>query len=719
MGTICKLWRELMTATLLCGCLAPALAAFEPLEAVVERNYYVDESVAAVHFLLPAQPAEAELQVRTTVTLPAGEPLIVSAQVEQVPGLTTLYLPLTTVPLGSFTTTLQLLAGDRVIWTGEDRLVRRPSPPAGVRVVQIDRYRLIPLIDGEPWFPLGIIGVWQEHLQQVADAGFDLTMRWKGTTTSARFQRGEPYDSPTNRAVVNEYLDAVQAAGMYALESPVKLVEEDMYMRYRDPDWHEKYPVVNQEIVPGIVKLARRHPAVVGYYSYDEPDNFYPRDPPDSKRRLLMQEGVEQFYHVVHELDPYHLVVTLFAVGLQKVQDWQAWDMPARDFYINDSRHMSLVYERARESALVAQQRRSPLLFTPLFEESSAQLKPISPEAQRAQTYLGVIGDARGLLWWDWPAAYAPNWQMLQQLIGELRELRPILVERTPVHEVSYPRAGSERSVKLLVKAHDGKVYLIAANTEYATVETTIRLPAGITGPAQVWFDERELTVENQTLQDTLEPYGRRVYELQGEWPYGGTVELSLEVGEDVKPRDVELTPTEQNLVINGSFEHDYATTPGWPIGWHQADSVMQAGVVGEPGGPWNIDATTAWHGERSLRLERTEPGRGDGNDAFNFATAPATDQRIHYPSAGTYTCSLYLKANRPALVWLMLGWGNLHRLEVSTQWQRYSVTYDAQGGNSFIRLYIMDQGKLWIDAVHVAPGKGASAYGGSSATGK
>ena len=201
--------------------------------------------------------------------------------------------------------------------------------------------------DAQPWFPLGVIGVPAEHFGDLRRAGFDLTMRWKGDTTRRRYDRGQSFDSGHNRATVLPYLDAAHAAGLKVIEAPIKLVEESLYVKFRDADWRDKYPIISHQIVPGIVRLTRDHPAVVGYYSYDEPDDFYPEQP-EHPKHLLMRRGVEEFRQVVHQLDPHRPVMTLFAVDLQKVRDWDAWDVALRDFYIGVDQPMTRVCDVAR-----------------------------------------------------------------------------------------------------------------------------------------------------------------------------------------------------------------------------------------------------------------------------------------------------------------------------------------------------------------------------------
>ncbi len=697
---------------------APAPGFADDAEAVVELNYYTDESEAAVMFDLGPDAAAHDYTLSAAV---GGTPVTASGPVDASgEGVSRLTLPLKDVPEGEHPVKLTVTDGDKTVWETTDTLKKIAPAPAGIRVVQNDRYNQIMLVDGKPYFPMGVFGVFPQYLQEVADAGFNVTLRWKGMTTMNHYDRSQPWDSPKNTAAVDDYLDAIHEAGMYAVETPVKLAEKALYHRFRDvpgeyakgPYWKDKYPIINEEVTPGVVKNARDHPAVIGYYTYDEPDNFYPTTP-DHPKHLLMQEGVEAWYETVKELDPYHSAMALFAVGLSKVEDWNAWDVALRDYYIYRDKHMSEVYEAAVDSAVVAQKLRTPFVYTPLFEKSSGRPVPLSAAEQRSQTYLSLAADVKGLFYWDWPAAYAPNWEMLKQMAGEVEDLSPVLLTKSPRQAVKYADQGTEKSVKALVKNHGGMTYLIAVSAEPAPVSFEIELPSGYDGPAKVWFEERDAAVSGGVLKDEFEPYGRHVYELSDQpWPDGAALTLSVKVGEAEEFVDPEFKLSRDNLLMNTSFEYDYARLPGWPVDWHPADSVMQAGQVGAEDGRWTPTTKQAHHGKRSLQLIKEKPGRGDSNDFYNYMTVPTARQDVRYPRGGDYTVSFWARGDRPTAVVVMHGWQQLEAVKVTTEWKRYEQTFNqGSAGKGFIGFAAAEQGTVWLDAVQLEVGGKATPY--------
>ncbi len=698
-------FRRISRIALLLGLVAsgPATRAAPGFEAAIELDHYTRETSARIVFDNPGAGNTALLRVRAVTTGSAG-PMIAEAPLAA-NGPTWIELPLADFPEGTAKVRLSILRGDRPVWQGTDTLTKLPPPATGARDVQVDRFRRILLIDGEPFFPMGVFGVFPADLPEVAEAGFNLTMRWKGATTRRRYDHGKSRDDAPNRASVRDYLDAAHAAGLLALEAPVKLAEEDLYMKYRDSGWHAKFSIINTELTPGVVRLARTHPAMIGYYSYDEPDNFYP-DTPDHPKHLLMQAGVEQWYETVRSLDPYHPVFTLFAVGLDKVEGWKAWDVGLRDFYPEQNQPMSHVYDRAAESARVAWKLRTPFVFTPLFEESSARPVPLGPGEQRAQTWLALAADVKGLFYWDWPALYEPNWRMLRQLAGEVRGMAPILLEPAPAQKLSYRDAASAKSVKALIKNHAGKAWLITVNAEPAPAHVNFRLPGTFNGRVEERFSRNVIPINDGGFADTLEPYGRRVYALPGEWPEHGEITLSIHVGESTEKPELVFPALGKNLLVNGSFEYDHTRLPGWPFGWHPGDSIMESGVVGNAVGRWNPDTQQAQHAKRSLRLIKTADGIADSDGIHNLAEAPAAEQKVRIPAAGIYTLSVWLRAEKAARVRLSAGWANSVDVEAGTDWQRHQLTFQRTGsGNDFVRIQLLQQGTLWIDSAQLEAG--------------
>lgn len=687
------------------------------IEGLVQLNYYIDEPNANIIYRLgPGYVGETGLTSKAVVTLPAGDETFTQAITDTTK--TVISVPISDWSVGEYPVALSITdSAGNIVWATEDDILKNPAPAPNTRVTQVDHDREIMLVDGEPYYPIGVFGADADSMQQLADAGFNTTLRWKGYTTWPSYDMDLEPDDPANVAAISNWLDAVDAAGMYAYESPVKMAEEQYYHKYKDPDWDEKYKIHNEIITPGVLETAATHPAVIGYYSYDEVDNFYECCPTYSDH-VVMQHGVEEWYDVVKELDPYHAVMTLFAVGISKNSDWNAWDVVARDYYFNDTKHMSDVYETMRDSADTARQWNDPFIATPLFEESSAQRKPLNGIEQRASSYASIIAGARGMYYWDWAAVYNDNWEMLKQVAGEMNALSPILTERIPMQSVLYAdgtaqksNEGMSKNAQAMITNHDGKSYLLTVNTENAPIEVTFTLPAEHSGTGTVWFEDREVLVVGGTFTDTFEPYGRHVYELPGTWVEGNEISINVtSVGTETVYVDPEYAPASKNLILNSSFEESFGSTPGVPAIWFNGDSIMNSGQTG-PDGEWHVDDDESYHGDASMRL--TEPEGGVYDDIFLYQVPGIHQGGLSYPAAGTYTYSVWMKADRPDVtVTLQESWSTFEDVEVGTEWARYSVPIVKTGaGGGFVAVYVLDQGTVWVDAMQMEFGDTATDY--------
>ena len=68
-------------------------------------------------------------------------------------------------------------------------------------------------------------------------------------------------------------------------------------------------------------------------------------------------------------------------------------------------------------------------------------------------------------------------------------------------------------SISVMAKRHDGHLFLICANSSKAEVTAQFDCPG--LSRARVWFEEREVTLTDDVLQDRFAPFAVHVYELE------------------------------------------------------------------------------------------------------------------------------------------------------------------------------------------------------------
>lgn len=685
------------------------------INGVVQLNYYLDaDTQADVYFQIGSGHSVSNWTIEAEVTGTSHDD---SATISG-SGEHKLTLPIGSLGTGSYTVDLQVLDSSNTVKYAEQDTLTIFDPPGGTdtRITQIDRNKRIMLVDGQPFFPLGVFGGNNEvdqfnvnNLQRIKDAGFNFTMRWKENATIPEYDPA--LGVPGNEATVHDYLDAVDAAGLYAFEAPVKLAGEEYYEAYDDThaEWLENSEYINTNVVPGVVELAKHHPAVIGYYSYDEPDNRYECCPTNSKYKV-MEDGVEEFYSLVKSADPYHSVLTLFAVGLSKNQDWDAWDVPGRNFYLMEEASMSELYDAVKDSSDIAAELNQPYIFTPMLEKSSGRAKPLTAEEQRAQTYLALIGGAKGLFWWEWPATSHANWEAIQDVLDEINSLLPMYMERDPEQYSTYDDYGTEESVRVLMKNYDGDTYMIVANAENADVNVTYDLPSQYNGlSASNVHDGGNATFSGGSYTEQLGPYERRVYKFNSvEWVDGDSFFLDVSVGATQAVTNPVFAPV-NNYVVNSGFEESWGTAQDWPIGWTPHNSMLDSGENGNTTARWTLDDSEAYEGSQSMKLTKHFPGIAGSPQMDWYGHAPMLSQTVAVPSSGTYKVSMQVKASQPdTKVWVWLGGNLVGNLDVcagvtTCVWEE--LEYQHTGSSVPIRIVLREQGTLWVDAVQVESG--------------
>ena len=467
----------------------------------LDRNYYTSETRA--HAL-------------ATTTLPQGaEGLFLRVEGKATGSRRTpirdtrkavIAIPLANVPNGTHGVRLTVEdAAGRVVAGETTELKKLPPAPTGVHETKVDKDRLVILVDGKPFFPICIYNVAPEYLKECAEAGFNMTLRWGG----GRLDGIKAIED--KRRAVAEYLDAVHAAGMYALEYPTGFE----YISYGHPQFNERIEGFMAKTLPVVLNVSAKHPAVIGYYVLDEPS--------EPHRKVC-----KKFISIVREHDPYRPSYILFSTGVKHWPD--VYDFAGRDYYFRHHAPLITVHHVAVKEVERATRARVAYWHVPLCEIDSSRCRgeswPVTGPEQRAQTYLAVIGGVKGMLWWLWPPRFRDNWDMLKQMAGELKRLSPALLEVTPAQTIQWEPRDTAEIVQAVVKTHQGETYLITANSIQAPVEVCFRLPRGWAERGTVLFEDREVAPVGGQLSERFEGYGRHVYLFDRAWPDGGTVTI-------------------------------------------------------------------------------------------------------------------------------------------------------------------------------------------------
>ncbi len=482
------------------------------------------------------------------------------------PDRTVVPVTLASLPVGDYQIVVKVRNENGWV-LAEDKLRLRKLPPAAppVKEVKIDHDRMIALVDGEPFFPLGIFRVPMEYMSEVANAGFNTALFWGyyGKEDSWKIMKATKTDDEKEK-FISEYLAAAVKAGLMVVEPPGRFSDDNPFKTRNHADFAQKHHQYVNQRLPLITSVMKQYPNFLAYYGFDEP--FEPQYP-----QCL------EFFEKMQELDPYHPVVLLFC-GF--IRDWpDTFDIVALDTYgISQLLPVAHYYQEVRRAAQLAESYNRPFWHVPMLEAAGASTRPITASEQRIQTYLSVIAGARGLFWFVWPAKHRANWAELCKLTSELNVLTPVLIEKTPrfVTHISPPEM--KDTIPVLIKNHHGTCYIITANTSTEPINAKFSLPISYKGKIEIMFNSRSLKLENNAFSDRYDGLAVRVYKLQGTWPKHGVLKLDLAPDPVIAASTAEVDQFSEtgrkNLLQNPGFENKE--------GWHFSDSQRSRPAVAE-----------------------------------------------------------------------------------------------------------------------------------------
>ena len=148
--------------------------------------------------------------------------------------------------------------------------------------------------------------------------------------------------------------------------------------------------------------------------------------------------------------------------------------------------------------------------------------------------FAAVIHGANGMTWFhyggdtsDPKESYSgifrtqDDWKAMTNLVQRIREMSPVLLERTPCGQplpkvVSGPLVDplGQPSVTSLLKRHQGAIWLLAVNAAAETVRARFHLNQDVKEGEVAW-EGRKVSVVDGAFEDDFEPFGVHAYRFQ------------------------------------------------------------------------------------------------------------------------------------------------------------------------------------------------------------
>jgi len=462
------------------------------------------------------------------------------------------------LPPGEYMALLSVYQKESVISLSAIPLIKyTPS----IYEIKSDRENLWTLVNNTPFFAIGIMDIPQDKISEYARAGFNITVG---------------PESP-------EFLDTAYYNGMMVIVSTYQHSAPRDFFSTKPLDELERI-IREGSLIPKI-KMCKNHPAFFGYF-WDEPGE-------------KEAAGVSVEYRITKEYDPYHLVFPCFWEPSGPPIPSDRYDILDTDPYWQPrlgekiTRHV----ERVDTYWKVANTIRKPFWVTPQADGWSQESK-ITSSQQRCQTYLDLIHEARGIVYWEYNIASQDMKETLKKLAGEIKELTPILLTSSPSQAVS----GKEKTgIDLLLKLHNEKAYIITANISEDTKKNVQIKLSNIDTNTQgkVLFEKRTVSIVNGAFKDNFEPYATHVYEIGvlSELP-DKPIEVNIELLSLEKVPTKEEKTWTKNLdrlpgIKNPGFEEEDS---GQPVYW-------ASNLCWEYPEYCSLDSNEHLEGKKSLRM--------------------------------------------------------------------------------------------------------------------
>ena len=245
----------------------------QPVSAVFEYDYYTDDSTAR---LFVASNYQRALSVRVSCRDGSGRDLNIPAALLKPGSETSLDIPLAAIPEGEFACTLKASGGNALVATATAN-AQKTSP--GAMEVRVNQHRRYVSINKQPFYIIGMsttLPAPDWYFKDLADHGFNTIFYY------APLRAPGVYDF----AAVRKFLDA-------AARCQMKVVVGLPLMGSRPYDWRLRLAAFRQ-----LVGVFKNHPAVLGWWAYDEPNGYY----------AWKESDLLEVYRTVKAADPYHLV---------------------------------------------------------------------------------------------------------------------------------------------------------------------------------------------------------------------------------------------------------------------------------------------------------------------------------------------------------------------------------------------------------------------------
>ena len=448
------------------------LVVWPRLQFVVDRSYYTTEEVLRFR----AELRQGQMHVFTVaVELLQGERVRERAEFvfhqRRVEGA----FALGSLPKGAYTLRARLFGAEGLEETLE---VEVDKYPPGRREVKIDSFNQVLLVDGKPFFPIGLYWLRADVLAEVRRLGFN----------------SGDYHYKLQGEEIAQLMDAAAREGVQIL------LELSDFVRQR--------PEPDRVAIDATIRRYRDHPALLAWYLIDEPD--------ETKTEPAL---VRQVYRRIRELDPYHPVYLVNNRPHTYADYLDGSDILAVDVYPVPRQPLRRVRDRVQEARWSGLQQKPVWLVAQAFGGVEHWPRAPRPAELRNMVYQGLVQGVRGMLFYrycgeDERHIQPPDlWRQVRSLAAELTELTPVLI--APEWRGAAQVVGGQGADAVL-KGQGQTFYLLVVNYEEEFHRVRVQFEhAPVFKYAEARYDSPPAIFREGVLEIDLEPLGVGIYLLK------------------------------------------------------------------------------------------------------------------------------------------------------------------------------------------------------------
>ena len=426
----------------------------------------------------------------------------------------------------------------------------------GTPRIYIDDYNRL-VVEGEPFFPIGIYWVFKEAIEELAGYGFNLVYPY-------------PWEiDPLYKEYLNygwgitygEYLDEAELQGVktcFFLDEAERQIPIDLQNNTIG------YPDLYTMISPYL-----DHPAFLTYYLMDEPENHIPEpwSDPDYLRELHNQLTAFDIHHPTMLVNYAPNVFSLYS----RIADILLLDLyPIPDYPI------STIGEYTDVAAGYTLGDHPIWVTIQAFGNTPNVARPPTPEELRCMTYLALVHGACGINFFRYSLpedrGNEPDdvhtvemWNEVTTIAGELGDLSPVLLSTDS-------RVLDTANVETRQFEYGGKLYLIAVNT--SNLQVIESFPFGGSDDIPVLNEGRTILPDTDNFTDTFDPLAVHVYEISRYVSLASPAQnQTYDIGEVVAlVAEAVGSPVEVRYYVDGVLE-DTGIAPDFAGSWTPAAS--------------------------------------------------------------------------------------------------------------------------------------------------